>query len=154
MSCHQPANRSSACRDGISTADSHREYPGDHRQHRQPLRRPDLPEPDRQRDVGNQKSHCAISPAAYAVRLAGSGGRYAGRSSATRPDSTPDRPVPADPLRDHRRRHRRIRRQQLPELRLDPSTTDPGRRSYFGGPSLAIAARTVFLDTPSPRAIA
>ena len=34
---------------------------------------------------GNQKSHCAISPAAYTVRDAGSGGRYAGRSSATRP---------------------------------------------------------------------
>ena len=37
---------------------------------------------------GNQKSHWAISPAAYAVRDAGSGGRYAGRSSATRSRST------------------------------------------------------------------
>jgi hypothetical protein len=32
----------------------------------------------------NQKSDCAISPAAWAVRLAGSAGRYTGRSSRTR----------------------------------------------------------------------
>jgi len=37
---------------------------------------------------GNQKSCWAISPARYTVRLAGSGGRYSGRNSATRPDST------------------------------------------------------------------
>ena len=37
---------------------------------------------------GNHKSHWAISPAAYAVREAGSGGRYTGRSSATRAEST------------------------------------------------------------------
>ena len=50
ISCHQPANRSGAARVGISSADSHREYAGHHRQHRQ-LRRPaDLPEPDRHRD--------------------------------------------------------------------------------------------------------
>ena len=35
------------------------------------------------------------------------------------------------------------------------STTDPaGLRSYFGGRSLAIAARTVFLEIPIARAIA
>ena len=34
------------------------------------------------------------------------------------------------------------------------STIEPARgRSYFGGPSLATAARTVFLDTPITRAI-
>ena len=37
---------------------------------------------------GNHRSHWAISPAAYAVRDAGSGGRYTGRSSATRAEST------------------------------------------------------------------
>ena len=37
---------------------------GHHRQHRQLLGRAGLPEPDRQLDRrGNQKSHCAISPA-------------------------------------------------------------------------------------------
>jgi hypothetical protein len=35
------------------------------------------------------------------------------------------------------------------------STIDPaGVRSYFGGPSEAIAARTVFLETPNTRTIA
>jgi hypothetical protein len=35
------------------------------------------------------------------------------------------------------------------------STTDPaGRRTYLGGPSLASADRTVFLEIPSSRAIA
>jgi hypothetical protein len=33
---------------------------------------------------GNQKSHCAISPATQVVRDAGSGGRYTGRNSRTR----------------------------------------------------------------------
>jgi hypothetical protein len=37
---------------------------------------------------GNHRSHWAISPAAYTVRAAGSGGRYTGRNSATRLDST------------------------------------------------------------------
>ena len=103
---------------------------------------------------GNQKSHCAISPAAYAVRDAGSGGRYAGRSSATRPDST--RIDRSQPIRSaitvagiagYARSSSRIRGSTA-------STIDPARaRSYFGGPSLAIAARTVFLDTPITRAI-
>jgi hypothetical protein len=64
----------------------------------------------------------AISPAAYAVRDAGSGGRYAASSSRIRGSAA--------------------------------STTGPfAGRSYFGGRSLAIAARTVFLDTPITRAI-
>lgn len=38
---------------------------------------------------GNQKSHWAIPPpATYSVREAGSGGKYTGRSSATRPERT------------------------------------------------------------------
>jgi len=37
----------------------------------------------------------------------------------------------------------------------NPSTIDPaGLRTYFGGASLAIAARTVFREIPSSRAIA
>jgi len=103
---------------------------------------------------GNQKSHCAISPAAYAVRLAGSGGRYAGRSSATRPDSTRiDRSHPIRSaitvagIRGYDFSSSRIRGSAT-------STTDPaGGRWYFGGPSLAIAARTVFPGTPITRAI-
>ncbi len=43
ISCHHPANRSSARRVGNSSADSHREYPSDHRQHRQLRRRAGLP---------------------------------------------------------------------------------------------------------------
>ncbi len=63
--------------------------------------------------------------------------------------------VPADPLGDHHRRHRRIRLQQFPDPRLDRIHDRPaGGRSYFGGRSLAIAARTVFLETPIIRAIA
>jgi len=46
------------------------------------------PHPTGSMTGGNHKSHWAISPAAYAVRDAGSGGRYAGRSSATRSRST------------------------------------------------------------------
>jgi hypothetical protein len=104
---------------------------------------------------GNQKSHCAISPAAYAVRLAGSGGRYAGRSSATRPLST--RIDRSQPIRSA------ITVAGIPGNAFsssrvagsNPSTIDPGLgRSYFGGPSLATAARTVFRDTPITRAIA
>jgi hypothetical protein len=38
--------------------------------------------------------------------------------------------------------------------RSNPSTADPdGFRSYLGGPSEAIAARTVFLETPNVLAI-
>ena len=38
--------------------------------------------------------------------------------------------------------------------RSNPSTADPaGFRSYFGGPSEAIAARTVFRETPNVLAI-
>jgi len=43
------------------------------------------PQPTGSSIGGNQKSCWAISPARYTVRPAGSGGRYNGRSSATRP---------------------------------------------------------------------
>lgn len=60
----------------------------------------------------------------------------------------------ADPFGDHRRRHPRIRRQQLPDPRLKPiHQRPPGARRYFGGPSLASAASTVFLEILITRAI-
>ena len=103
---------------------------------------------------GNQKSHWAISPAAYAVRDAGSGGRYAGRSSATRSRST--RTECSQPIRSaitvagivgYASSSSRIRGSAA-------SVTDPfAGRSYFGGRSLATAARTVFRETPITRAI-
>ncbi len=103
---------------------------------------------------GNQKSHWAISPAAYAVRDAGSGGRYAGRSSATRSRST--RTECCHPIRSaitvagidgYALSSSRIRGSAA-------SVTDPfAGRSYFGGRSLATAARTVFRETPITRAI-
>src|SRR3954467_306213 len=103
---------------------------------------------------GNQKSHCAISPATYVVRPAGSGGRYAGRSSATRPDK-----VRIDLVQPTRSaitvagivgtaiNNSRIRGSTA-------STIDPaGARAYRGGPSDANAARTVFFETPNTLAI-
>ena len=112
------------------------------------------PQPTGSLTGGNQKSHWAISPAAYAVRHAGSGGRYAGRSSATRSRST--RTDRSHPIRSaitvagivgYAFSSSRIRGSTA-------STTDPFRgRSYLGGRSLAIAARTVFLETPITRAI-
>jgi len=104
---------------------------------------------------GNHKSHWATSPAAYTVRLAGSGGRYAGRSSATRSRST--RIDRSHPIRSaitvagidgYALSSSRIRGSAA-------STIDPLRgRSYRGGRSLATAARTVFLETPITLAIA
>ena len=80
---------------------------------------------------GNQKSHWAISPATYVVRDAGSGGRYTGRNSAHPLAERPDRIRPIDPLGDHRRRHPRIRRQQLPNPRFDLIDHRPGRRTLI-----------------------
>jgi hypothetical protein len=112
------------------------------------------PHPTGSRTGGNHRSHWAISPGSYAVRDAGSGGRYAGRSSATRSRST--RMDRSHPIRSaitvagiagYTFSSSRI-------LGSAASTIDPaGLRSYFGGPSLAIAARTVFLEIPSTRAI-
>lgn len=71
---------------GMAGRDQHRRgppgVPTHHREHRQQLGRgPDLAVPDRELDVGNQKSHWAISPAAYVVREAGP---VAGRPGAGR----------------------------------------------------------------------
>ena len=145
---------------GGAGRDQHRRRPprisADHRQHRQ-LRSAvrTCPNPTGTSTSGNQKSHWAISPATYVVRAAGSGGRYTGRSSAHPFTERPDRMRPADPLGDHRRRHPRIRLQQLPDPRLDliDRSTPPAARSYFGGPSEANAAFTVFLEIPNTRAI-
>jgi hypothetical protein len=103
---------------------------------------------------GNQKSHCASSPAAYAVRDAGSGGRYAGRHSATFPLSV--RTEYGHPIRSAitvagidgtAASSSRIRGS-------NPSATDPPvARTYFGGLSLASAAFTVFRAIPNIRAI-
>ena len=62
MSCHQPAYRSSADRDGTNTAGETR-VTQDHRQHRQQLRRPGLTETDRQVDVGEPKVALGDLPA-------------------------------------------------------------------------------------------
>ena len=103
---------------------------------------------------GNQKSSCAISPAAYAVRDAGSGGRYAGRSPATAARSSrseyghPIRsPITLARIDGYTASSSRIRGS-------NPSATDPaGARSYRGGPSDRSAARTVFRETSMTRAI-
>ena len=103
---------------------------------------------------GNQKSSWASSPAAYDVRDDGSGGRQAGRSSATLVRSV--RPEYGHPIRSaitlagivgYAASSSRIRGSNA-------SATDPfGSRSYLGGPSDRSAARTVFRDTFLIRAI-
>ena len=82
---------------------------------------------------GNQKSCCAISPATYSVRLDGSGGKYTGRNSATRPDNV--RIDRSQPIRSaitvagivgHAANNSRIRGSTA-------STIDPtGPREYLG----------------------
>ena len=99
---------------------------------------------------GNQKSHWAISPAAYAVREAGSGGRYTGRSSATRAESTriervqPIRSaITVAGIRGYPCNSSRIRGSTS-------STIEPfSGRSYFGGSSEANVVLTVFFDIPN-----
>ena len=59
---------------------------------------------------------------------------------------------PTDPLSDHRRRHPRIGRQQLPNPRLHIVDHRRGRGT-LGGPSEANAAFTVFREIPNTRAI-
>jgi hypothetical protein len=104
---------------------------------------------------GNQKSHSATSPGWYAVREAGSGGRYTGRSSATLARNV--RIERVQPTRSaitvagivgHACNNSRIRGSTA-------STADPtaGRR-YDGGPLDRNAARTVFFEHPITRAIA
>jgi hypothetical protein len=88
------------------------------------------------------------------VREAGSGGKYTGRNSATRPLSVRieyDQPIlsaiTVAGIVGTACSNSRIRGSNT-------STTDPtAARRYRGGPSAASAAFTVFLDTPNTRAI-
>src|ERR687883_838895 len=155
ISRHQPANTSSAHRDGSNNASNHREYPSTMVSTGSCVGLRSCPNPTANSIGGNHKSHCAISPATYAVRDAGSGGRYTGRNSTTRPDST--RIDRVQPIRSaitvagilgYTANSSRIRGSTA-------STIEPfAARSYFGGASEASAARTVFRDTPNTRTIA
>src|SRR5215207_4758209 len=103
---------------------------------------------------GNQKSHCAISPAKYVVRDDGSGGRYTGRSSATRAlkvrieyGHSIRSAITVAGIVGRASSSSRIRGSTA-------STTDPVLwRRYAGGPSAANAAFTVFFEHPNTRAI-
>jgi hypothetical protein len=75
MSCHQPANRSSAQRDGSSLADRQRAYPVTITSTGSLDAGRAWPNPTGSVTSGNHRSHRATSPAAYAVRDTGSGGR-------------------------------------------------------------------------------
>jgi hypothetical protein len=126
--------------------------PGHHHQHRRP---PGLPET--QRHVDRRKPQITLRQPTR--RVAGPRGRI--RRDEQRPQPRNPRPQnatrsgPADPLADHRRRHRRKLRQQLPDRRLDTSTADGrGGREYFGGSAAANARHTAFRDTPNRLQIA
>ena len=139
---------------GTSSAQAHREYPHTIVSTGSCFAVRTCPNPAGTTASGNQKSHCASSPAAYLVRDAGSAGKYAGRSSATRPLSV--RIEYGHPIRSAitvagmsgtARSSSRIRDS-------NPSATDPaGARSYRGGPADRTAARTVFRETFIIRAI-
>ena len=154
ISRHQPANRSSARRVGTSTAHAHRAYPVTIVSTGNCAAVRTCPNPHETVTGGNHKSHWAISPAAYAVRDAGSGGRYAGRSSATFPLNVrieyglPIRSaITVEGIDGYAASSSRIRGSNA-------SATDPcGFRTYFGGLSLASAAFTVFREIPITRAI-
>jgi hypothetical protein len=123
---------------------------GHHHQHRQPGRRAGLAEPHRQGDIGKPQVALGHLPAAYAVRDAGSGGRYTGRSSRTRSLSTvSDRVQPTRSaitvagIVGHAASSSRMRGSTASTI--DPP---PARRSYRGGPTPASARFTVFLEQP------
>ena len=84
-----PSTRSSACRDGIISPSIHREYP-DAITSTGGTSAPEatVPCPSGISAGGNQKSSCTRPPGSYAVRAAGSAGRYSGRSCATFSRST------------------------------------------------------------------
>ena len=104
---------------------------------------------------GNHRSHCTISPAAYMVRSAGSGGLNNGRSNATRARNT-------DAECSHPIRSaitvagiagNSVNNRRIPGS--NPSTREPcSALEYLGGVSAANAERTVFLANPNRRAIA
>jgi hypothetical protein len=93
--------------------------PRRHHQHRRHVSpRGDLPVPGR--DLRGREPEVVLHPLARRIRRP----RYRVFRQVKRAklrDLLPqhrDRPLPADPLRDHRRRHRRAQRQQLPDRRL------------------------------------
>ena len=104
---------------------------GHHHQHRQPGRRAGLAEPHRQRD--------RREPQVTLGHLTGRIGRPRRRvrRQVHRPElphpvlEHRQSPGPADPLGDHRGRHRRPRRQQLPDARLDRVHDRPATHSSF-----------------------
>jgi hypothetical protein len=91
----------------------------DHRQHRQLLRRPGLAAADRQRD--RREPQIELGDLAGHIRRPGRRiRRQIDRPQLGHPRlEHGHRPGPADPLGDHRGRHRRERLQQLPDPRLD-----------------------------------
>jgi hypothetical protein len=148
---HQPAYRSSARLAGISTADAQR-VAGHHRQHRQLLRGPPLPEADRQLDRRGTRSRTArprrprswCVPPDPAARIHRPQQRHPITQRA-------NRMRPADPLGDHRRRIDGYTRNNSRIRGSSASTTDPiRRRRYRAGSSPASALFTVFLVHPPP----
>jgi hypothetical protein len=115
----------------VTGRDQHRRQPpgvaADHRQHRQPRRPALLPEPDRNGD--RREPEIALSQLA---RIVGRPARRV-RRQVSRPQlphpvlQNGQPPLPPDPLRDHRRRHRRIRLQKLPDPRLERIHRRPRR---------------------------
>lgn len=85
ISIQCPTSRSADCRDGIITADSHREYPDTITN---TGGRPTCPNPNGTSAGGNHRSHCTSSPGRYSVRCAGSGTTNNGRNRRTRSLST------------------------------------------------------------------
>ena len=153
ISAHHPANRSPARRDGTSSAEAHRDYPHAIVSTGSCLAARTCPNPAGTTASGNQKSHCASSPAAHAVRDAGSGGRYAARSSATRPLSV--RTQYGHPIRSAITVAgiSGTARSSSPIRGSNPSATGPfAARSYRGGPSDRNAARTVSREISITRA--
>lgn len=125
---------------------------GDHDQHRRP---PDLAEA--QRDVRGREPQVALADLARLID--GPRGRIRGPTGRPQiPDPVLEHgqaAVPADPLRDHRRRHLRHCSSSSRICGSTASTIEPfGARWYFGGASSGIALRTVFLEVPNFLAMA
>lgn len=96
-SCHQPANRSPALRDGISTRRTPPGYSRSHRQHRPMGWLVDLPEPHRQRNRREPRVRRARVPwrrSGRGRRMRGAGRRVRLRSGAPRRGVVPGRGVP------------------------------------------------------------
>jgi hypothetical protein len=128
---------------------------GHHHQHRQPGRRAGLAEPHRQGDIG--KPQVALGHLPSRIRRPRRRVRWQ-IHRAQLPHAVLEhrqRPGPADPLGDHRGRHRRPRRQQLPDPRLGPIHDRPSRRPRI--PRWAILGQRPLhriLGDPITRAIA